>query len=58
MIKLVLSHLHELALILYLSLSKFKGLVSNRITGNNLRRVLASHQEVLLSLLVLEVRVG
>ena len=57
MIKLVLGHLHELALVLNLSLGQFKGLICYRITGNYLRSILASHQEVLLCLLVFEVRV-
>ena len=58
MIKLILCHLHELALVLYLSLGEFKGLICYCITSNYLRSILTCHEEVLLGLLVFEVRVG
>ena len=43
MIKLVLCHLHEFALILNLSLGELEGLISYRIASNYLRSILTSH---------------
>ena len=56
MIKLILCHLHKLSLVLNLSLGKFKGLICYRIATNYLRSILTCHEEVLLCLLVFEVR--
>ena len=56
MIKLILCHLHELALVLYLSLGEFKGLICYSIACYYIGSILTRHQEVLLSLFVFEVR--
>ena len=53
--KLLLGHLHKFSLILNLTLSKLKCVIGDYISRNYLSRVLASHHQVLLSLLILEV---
>ena len=55
--KLIVSHLHQLALVLDLPLRQLKRLVCHGIARrcDDLGHVLARHQEILLRLLVLEV---
>ena len=55
--ELILRHLHELSLVLNLSLGQLKCFIGHSVArrGDNLGHVLARHQEILLRLLVLEV---
>lgn len=56
--ELVLRHLHQLPLILNLPLRQLKCLARHRVARDDLRGVLTGHEQILLRLFVLEVRVG
>ena len=55
--KLVLSHLHHLALVLDLPLGKFEGLAGHCITWHDLRGVLTGHKQIFLRLFIFKVGV-
>ena len=58
LVELLLSHLHQLPLVLNLSLCQLEGVVGDHVGSHDLGCILAGHHQVLLRLLVLEVAVG
>ena len=58
LVELLLCHLHQLPLVLNLSLSQLKRVIGDHVGGHDLSCVLAGHHQIFLGLLVLKVAVG